>query len=340
MRRSWIVLLLSLAMISLLLTLAGRLFAPKLIRNQLTHLLSTRCKSCSWDAERIDPSFFPPRLSLHRVRLQGGDPKTTAVIFEIKEISTKISVRRLFSGEISLSETQIRSPQVEVIEGDLPVSWSSESTSENAGKGFSISIIQIHDGSFTYTREYGDQRKAQIRTKDLQGSVDSFSNAEEFRERPVKAVIRGQLEHSGSFELEVITPPLSKPLSADVTLKIADQNLADLSLFFQTSEGVLLQGSLYEGKGVSKVRGTRLQSRVFAQYRNLDVKLQKTKERSAIAAFFSNLAASLKTVPTDIGKKREDQARVVELQRNSKETLLQWILRGMRDAALQIMTQG
>jgi hypothetical protein len=68
----------------------------------------------------------------------------------------------------------------------------------------------------------------------------------------------------------------------------------------------------------------------------LDVQFEKTKSPGEISTFFDNLVKSMKLHSSTVGKKPADQIQSVQLQREARETLLDFILRGMKDAALKV----
>ncbi len=318
---------------------------PRLISGKFENLVSEDCESCSVTVDRTRLSFFPFSVLLEGVHFRGWDPKATGLEADVAGVRATIAVFRLLKGEFHITKLLVDSPVVVVTEGDLktPLSKSGASGEKRKIK-FVIEAIRIKNGSFTYVRDYpepgAETRHAALHVKDIQGTIGPVGNTPPLLERTVLAEVQGRLENSGHFILTVERPVFLKEFQLAVRLQLSDQNLGDLSPFFQASGGIKLKGSLLAGESSTQIREEKLNGRVKARYNGLSVQMKKTKDRGALAAFFANLVASTQFHPSDLKYRAGDQVRSVELKRRTDETILQFILRGMQDAALNVATQS
>jgi hypothetical protein len=336
MRALFIKILIALAVVLIILIISTPVIVQRVIRRQLTAFVKESCGSCTLSLDRVHLSVMPFSVILEGVRLAGGDPKTTRVDAEAERIVALSTLRSLVSGKLRFEGIQIHAPYVVVTEGDLPLP--PPGPEEGTRTIYVINGMQVVNGRFTYIRVFGvgkEARKAILHVKDIQGNVGKLGNTPQLRGQTVRGHAKGRLENSGEFLLTVETVLFSKVLQVDVDLRMAEQNLADMS-FFQISDGISLAGKLNKGQSSTKIRGEKLTGWVQAQYRGLDVQFEKTKSRGEISTFVDNLVRSIKLHSSTVGKKPADRIRSVQLQREERETLLHFILRGMKDAALKV----
>jgi hypothetical protein len=337
MRALSIKLLIVLAVILLLLIICTQMIVTRAVQRQLISFFNESCGSCTLSLDRVRLSVLPLSVILEGVRLSGGDPKTTKVDAEVERIVARSSFRNLIFRSLHFKGIQIQAPNVVVTEGDLPVPPSGPE--EGTRRVWVIEGIEVAAGSFTYIRVFGsgkEVRRAIFHVKDIQASVGELGTTPQLRDRMARGQAKGRLESSGGFLLTVEAAPFSKVLKVDVDLQMTEQNLADMSPFFQTTDGIRLAGKLHKGRSLVKVREKKLTGWVQVEYDGLDVQYKETKSRGKISALFSNLVNSIKLHRSTVGKKPADQTRDTELIREPREALIHFILRGMKEGALKV----
>ncbi len=337
MRALLIKILIALAVVSIMLIVSIEVIVPSMIRKQFADLVKASCGSCAFGVDRVRCSILPVSLILEGVRLSGGDPKSTGVDAKADRIIFRTSLGSLISGELHFKAIQIYTLHVDVTEGDLPLP--SSRPEEGPRPIYVIDGVEVVDGRFTYTRVFGkghEAREAILHVRNIQGTIGKLGTTPHLREQMARGQAKGRLESSGGFVLSVDAGLFVKFLKVDVDLQMAEQNLADVSQFFQTSDGIRIEGRLNKGRSLIKIREEKLSGWVQADYQGLNIVSEKTRSRSTISAFYSNLAKFIKLHSSTTGKKPADQIRNVELQREPGETLVHFILRGMGDAALRV----
>ncbi len=341
MRIRTVKLLMIVAGILVLLLITAELLVTHAIRKQLISSFNGSCATCTLTLDRVHLSWLPFSIILEGVHLSGGDPKTTKVEAEIERVVARSSFRNLILKKLHFSRIQFHTPHVVVTEGDLRVPASHRE--KRTLRSLVIESIDLIAGKFTYRRVFGDdkeERTATLHVKEIQGNIGKLSTLRPSRDHMSRGQAKGRLENSGGFILTVEAAPFSEILKVNVDLNMAGQNLADVSLFFQTTDGVKLAGKLEKGQSLIKVREKRLTGWVRAEYDGLDFKFEETESRGKISTFFSNLINSMKLRRSDTGKKPTDQTHETELIREPNETLIHFILRGMKEAAIEVAKGG
>ncbi len=336
MRRLFIKILAAVGVILIILVIC-RMIATRAIRTQLEAFVTESCRSCTLDLGEIRVAVLPPSIILERVRFSGGDYKTTKVDAEVQRIVARTSFGSLISRKLEFELVQVYGSHVLVTEGDLPVPPSK--ARERRPKSWVIRGVELSAGTFSYIRVFGsgqESRKAVLHVKDIEAKIGELGTTAELINQKVHGQANGRLEKSGGFVLSVQSPPFSRLLHVDVDLQMTGQNLEDVSSFFQTTDGISFTGKLHKGRSIINVRENRLSGSVQVEYDGLDVHYEKTRSRGSISAFLSNLIKSFKFRPSDLGKAPSDQRREVELRREPKETLIHFILRGMKEGALKV----
>jgi len=337
MRNFFIIIVILLFVLSFALLIFTRAIAPGIVRRQLVSSFGETCAGCTLDIDRVHVSLVPVSVILEGVHMNAGDPRATAVDAKADRIIGRTSLYSMALHRLVFRGIQVHAPHVVVTEGDLPLP--SSKREEVRRRIFVIEGVELIDGTFTYIRVFGTgegTRKAALHVKDIQASVGKLGTIPSLLDQRVKGEAKGRLENSGHFLLSVETLLLSRVLDVDVDLQMAEQNLADVSRFFQTTDGVKISGILHEGRSSIKVRGKQLGGSARVKYDNLNVQFEKTESHGAISTFLSNLRKSFKLNPSSMDESATDQSGRVELERDTGETLVHFILRGMREAALQV----
>ncbi len=319
---------------------ATEVVAPRLIRRKVIALIEENCGSCTFTLPRVGISLLPVSVSLEAPQLVWGEPHYTRVDAQAGRILARISLLKLLRRQLYFRQVEIEAPKVVVTEGDLRFPPSEPREAAPPSRWTYVSQgVKLNAGKFRYVRLRQPQN-AIIRVSDIEGNVGPWGTTPDLHGQETRAHAKGRLEDSGSFTLSITMPVPSKPLHVDIELEIAGQNLSDINSFFEFDDGIKLRGTLVQGRGLTAIRGTKLKASVEAKYLGLGIEFEKTKERSAIAAFFSNLIQSIKIDPSSIGEKPSDQVRSVEIECEPGETIMQFILRGMKDAALKVASSS
>lgn len=302
------------------------------LKMRIPALVQKNCPSCKLEIGELHLGFLNATVNLTDVRFSAGDPEATAVRSKAQRVTAHIAIRPLFKKIFWLSSVVVEEPNVLVIEGDEKLGPSAPSQSHLK---FGIQNLSIQGGEFAYSRVHGG-KEAVIKVHEIEGQIRDFGNAPDFERTTAQGAVSAVLEKSGRVRLLVNSEVFSTPTRVAIDMELHGQNLADINRFFMPAEGLRVQGRLIHGVAHVDLRGARLWSWVKATYQDLQLKVFPTDERSHITAFFQNLLQSTQLISShDVRKvSRPEQ---VEITRE-EETFLQFILRGLRDAALQVVS--
>lgn len=322
----------------LLLTLAflSQVVAPRKIKAEAKKRIEAACPSCEVEIGSVGVSLFFERIYLYDVTFNQGDAFYSRVEAKVKEVRANLAIRQLFSRRIRFDHVTILEPTVEVIEGD-GISPLSPDTPTHIPEHWTYEVAhtELEGGTFAYRRIYG-KREAVIRVSEIDATITPWGNA--ITREATRAEASGRLEQTGKFRLTITAPLYAGVTEVDVTLKIDRQNLADLNPFFRPSEGIELSGALYAARTEVSIRDQKLDAWVQAKYAGLDIDFEKNRDRSGLTAFFSNLVESVKVRGSVLRRGAPEQTRGVSLERRQRESLVSFVFRGMKEAALRVAT--
>ena len=328
------------AAIFLLVLMVFVFFIPVIIERKISDGVSENCDSCSFSAKNISLKMSPFSIIMKSVYFHGGNEDATAVDADIDQIELPIQFSEIFKKNFILGIITIRGVQVTVTEGDIKNSPSTESDdTQNSTWHYSVQEVLIHDCIFHYTRNYRS-RSAHLLASNISGTIQSFGTTQEFISKKALAEATGRLEKSGSFHLAVNSAIHSKKIDLGVHLQIQNQNLHDLSAFFEARGQIKMKGDLVEGKSNIQIRDKKLSGWVFTRYKDLGIIFEKNQTRSPSATFFANLLQSFKIHSSDLSSRPENQIRSIVLDRENGESIISFILHGMKNAVLHVASDS
>ena len=332
--RSLILFLVALAVVIIL----KEVVAPGIVRRRLISAVQNSCGTCELSLSRVHVSLLPLALNSSRVRFTGGTPNATVVHAEAARVYVPVSLFPLLTSRFRAGQIEIEQPVVKITEGDLYASSSTEAVSARP-LDLEIEGIKVKKGSFTYIREHPG-RSGNLNVSQINVTMGPIGSSHRLRDTYVKASADGLLQESGQFNLQVSAKIFAKIPDVNVKLQIKGQDLATLNPFFRPNDGVQLKGALIEGSGTAAIRGASLKVSSYLRYRGLKVRIKKSGERGALSAFFQTFLASVTIREQNADSGDYDRTGTVELQRKPKETLISFALRGMKEAAMKVSTQG
>ena len=338
--RGWVTRSLILLLVVLVIgIILKEVIAPNIVRRRLISAVQNSCETCELSLSRVNISLMPLALSSSHVHFTGGEPNATVVHAEAERVYMPFSLFPLFKSRLRIGRIKIEQPLVKVTEGDL---YASSSTEDSKAQPFDLEIegVNVKKGSFIYIREHPGRKEASLGLSRINVAMGPVGSSDRLRDTYVEASADGLLEESGQFHLQVSAKIFAKIPDVNVKLQITGQDLATLNPFFKPNDGVQLKGILIDGQSVVAIRGVRLNSSAYVRFRKFGVKITKTDECSALSAFFQTLMASITMGKQNIDGGNYDRRGTVDLERKHKETIISFTLRGMKEAALKVASQG
>ncbi len=330
--------ILSVAIVSAV-TIFQLVIAPWIVRYALGTLITKPCHHCTLEIQAIHINLFGPTVSLHEVKFSARVGDATMLSAHIPYVVADMYPLPLLKKKLHLGPIKLINPAVSVLEREQPPPAPSPKP-EKKGETSRVTTVEfagvdVVDGDFTYVHEK-EAVPAAVRVHKIDLSLDRLGNTAELIEQRARWSATGILEHSGKFTLTVAPVLFSEMPNVDVELKISGLELFDLNEFFMHEDGIGLKGTLLHGESHVDVRNLQAHSVATAKFENLKFELNPTKKRSFIESFFTGLVAGVKMGSHNLYDTLEERTQTIEAKRNPEESLLAFILRAMKEAALKI----
>ncbi|MGE3975700.1 MAG: hypothetical protein AB7F59_14330 [Bdellovibrionales bacterium] len=305
------------------------------LREKILATVHENCKSCKLEISSLKIHLFARDLSLRQIKFTAGRRITTAVEAQIEKISLSLTSSPFDLKNMEIDKVEIESPQITVIEGDEKTGSHPLRTNEELK--WNIEKIFIYNGKFKYLRESPD-RTGVIHMNDIQVTVENLNSATGPQAKLAQVKAKSLLENSGQVEMNINTAPFEDQTNVDLDIRLSQYNLKESNDFFKPIDQAELSGEIVSGFATSKVRGPKLISTVEVKYKNLDVQFFTDKDRTDVANFFMNVMADAKFDKKSTDESKPERTRTAHIVRKAEETLISFILRGLKDASLEVAT--
>lgn len=309
--------------------------APTYLKNYLVQRFESACDTCELNIENIQIHYLFGPIVFNNVRLQVGRPSITKYDASASKVTSHVNLFSLINSELNFRKIEVDAPVVIITDGDGHSPKKDNNEEERKLKSFAVDEIKVNRGAFSYIRVIKGQ-SAKLQVHDINGKVGAFGTLPGYLEKNTEADMRARLEKSGSVDIHIATEVFSKPLKVFIALAIKEQNLADINPYFDSNDGISLDGKLLEGTGKVWVTGRTLKSEVWAKYEGLKVSFKQTRDRSSLVAFFMRIGGNLFMDPSNKDEKRFQQTEVIEHKRGERDSLVKFILTGLKLGALNI----
>lgn len=326
MKRATLISTISILAVYVILT---QVIAPWWVKHRLPKELRSSCPTCELKIASASVSLLnPSHVTLQQVHLTQGQRGVADIEATVASIELDVTLTALMQKRFLVESLLIQNPDVMYTDGELPRPPKQAKTQQETSD-WAVELKQgnVEAGKFTYRRVlHGKASLLTLHKIQLQGNLNP----------DVKVSSQFQLEKSGEILLDLRFPLRPGPLQAVVDVKIKDQNLADLNVFFETNDGVILKGRMLEGRGLVKVDGDKLRARVKAIYRDFNARLIKNKDQGVAEVFFTNLGIALTTKKKNSSPQKEE----VQTIRKPDESVVHFILTGLKEAALAVASSN
>ena len=297
------------------------------LEKQLHTEIQKNCDKCNFRSNGLGVSLSG--IKIEEIDFLAGAKDGQQVEFKAASVSVKLRWTSLLRGPLIVKAIVVKEPKVIYFDRDQDPAKSKSKTSNGEPKlPFRLGGLFLRQGHFTYVRELKGT-VAELKIRDIDAEVHWEDPAR------VTAKAKGQIGTSGEVELSVSGLLGEPPLVMDTDIRVRNQNLSDLSQFFEPNAGVALKGVLTGGHAVTKLKGRNLKASVWVEFKDFDLKVSPRPDRSETVAFFTNLGAAIAMQTKNTGDPTEEKMNSVELERG-EESIVGFILRGIKEAAIPI----
>ena len=262
----------------------------------------------------------------------GKEGEQRLVRVKIDRIVLRPAWWRLLYFRFRVARLDVSAPQITMIDAD-------DGKPSPPPKGaFAQPHVEVDDfrvahGTFTFVRTSRNTR-AVIALREIDARVAAFGTSKDRRDDPVTGEVTAQLGFSGETKMTFTARPTAEEVTADVDIVMKNQNLRDLSDFFEPNVGLRIVGVMREGRSSSRVRGPHLTTKLNAHFDHLKLQVVRTPERGAWATFATNFGLAVGMKKDNAESPRSEQTRTVQTERDPDDSLISFFLRGLKDAAM------
>jgi hypothetical protein len=296
--------------------------------------LRAACATCSLRTGLSYLLPLPLRLHVNGVEFTTGKADRLRVEVKVERVAVELRPDLLWRETKVIPSVTLYRPEIILDEGDLPKPPGQDSPLPP----LQVLAAEIMDGTFTYRRRSEgyrakvplDQIEARLLTPLYLGDGPA--------DHKVEAELSARLAESGKVKLSLAVQPYGPSLDLRLALDVKNQELARLNSYFDVHEGIALAGTLVNGQARVHLEGRYLHAAVLALYRDFDVRFRQTKEMSELEAFFANLLRHVRMDEGNLEEPRWEQRRAVHLVRHPEESIVSYLLRGMKEASLKVAT--
>lgn len=293
------------------------------------------CSSCELKIGEISYSLFrASEIEISNFFLISEKAHALESRLQIESIKIHFDPMALFSKMIQVSQISVRGMQVELIDTDKAPKNSQIEGSENDFH-FYISHVKVLSARFKYTRKHHGT-VASIHINNIRGEIGEFTDLKKPNTQLASAHFNLQIENRGRVQLDVDTRDFLKIKNVMASLTVTNQDLSDLNIFLKPNAGVMLKGNLQKGIGFVNMNGKHETAKVNASYENLEVKVEPFVQRSELESYFTNIGASLAMKPENLTSSPQSQSRDVDTDRQEGESIVGFMLRGLKEAAIKV----
>lgn len=319
-----------------LVLLLGIVITPRLIKSKLIQVVQTECRTCRLKVQNL--SFSLSELRLNQINFSFEDRAGVVLDTEIKSVTIPFQLTSFFTDTIRIGRIQIQSPQVVLREydsgpGPLPPVKKEKSSKKTY---FEADGIDLVDGYFEYDRIFSDGRNAPIRIRNIRVDLGRYGTTPNLADKDVVAQTYAILEQSGKIDLKLMVPVFTGKPIAKIFLKLNGQKLHEIDGYFLTAEGLNMKGLLVNSDVFGELNDHSLTGKLKAHYHSLDLHFHEHKKRSAFEALLSNIGKDIKLKETNIGVPKPKIQHPIASVRQPQESIISFILRGMKEAAIEV----
>ncbi|MGZ3654785.1 MAG: hypothetical protein ACXVB9_01930 [Bdellovibrionota bacterium] len=295
--------------------------------------MSAACPSCGLRLEGLSISLAPPAVVLTGVQFHTGDPRDSAVHISVERLNVPVPLANLREGPWKLGVVTVDGAKVLVHEGDAL--FPSAPASGAAGKGFEAAGLLVRSAEFTYRKD-SPAGAAYIRVHEVNADAGPFGTSALLHDQQLIGHADARLEKSGAVTLGVAAAFFAASPNVKVDLALDGQNLSDVNPYFEVEEGVTLNGRVLRSHSLVSLQDTAAKGDVEVAYEGLKLKFHSNRHRGGLSALLDNLGVTIKVKGENSGDIRSKREREVETRRHPRESVVSFILRTMREAAMRV----
>jgi hypothetical protein len=314
--------------------------APAWIEDKVTTGIKKGCPQCEIAIGDVEISILKGSIAFDDFRYEDSPDRHARIFVRAKQLEIFAKLESLIRKPLVIENLRGEDVAFRVTENPEIDSGVDDGSPPLSGlPPLVIEHIEVHQSSFRYVDLVKPQASSLLLTQ-VDGTVGPWSTRRELANRftPERTLIHatGVLENSGHFLVKAHADPLSPRGTANVYIEVKDQELENVSEFFDREEGVQLQGRVFLISTDFKMNDGKIDGKLKASYFGLGVKI-RDKDNSKFKNF-------LATAGVDLVKKNEQGIngeppgeKSVEGERKPNQGLVSAIFHALGPAATALI---
>lgn len=288
--------------------------------------LNKSCSSCEVSLGAARWSWRD--LVLTDVSGRVGESNGPNLLFHIQQLKIRPKLLRLLLGHLEIERIKVVAPRL--VYADLEKTGTERSAPKSrADPVVTWPTVVIDHGEFKYIRDVKGTH-AVIEFHNLKGEVAEINQA-------LRGSVTGRLGERGDFEINLVATPQDQLAQVDVELRLKNLSLVELSDFFEPNAGVKLMGDMQAGHALLKLRQSHLDVSLWAEFSNFDLHVLSMYDRTRIEAAVTNLGTSIAMRAKNLNENDPEKRQSVGLDRQAHESVVSFMLRGLKEASLKVV---
>jgi hypothetical protein len=333
-------------LLAVMLGISGQV-AAQLVKTRLTASLKRSCPACSLEIGELQISLFTGRIRVDEIRYSGDPKEDSTLRFSAERLEARVNPLSLLRHQPQIESIDAIQPVVTIREkADTPPGahalFPSPGSAFKSFPAAQVDHVRVYGGKFNYELD-NHGRVGKIELSQINGNVSRFATRErlltEKYRQPILMVATARLEQSGSVKFRVSFDPFADKNHDSIDLELRGQKMEELNPFFTVESGLSLSGVLKQGKAELVVSQGHLSGTLSGSYEDLKLKFQPTPERGKIKSKVTTMISSIETAKTrPKPQEKQPPEAQVSAQREPREPITKFLIRGLRDAAKKVLT--
>ena len=310
--------------------------APSILKSKIISALKDSCSDCELQIESVETNAIQPwEITLKKINLKAGQPGRSSADVKIEILKVDVKILAALSKQLIIESLEGDVVDVTYAEGEALKKAAAPNDEGGDPLLFAIENTRVSNLEFRYAHSQHGVTSF-LRVHKISAWISGLGNTPELKDQLTNGEFRGVIEKSGQAQLKIAA--LTRPglHYVDVNLFIDKQKLDDLNSFFTGNDGIVFHGLLLHANATVNVRDQKSKAHVEGTYKEVDFKQTATATTSAVEAVLTNLGADLLMNKTNTDRLPRDREADLEVQRKKGEALVHFILRSMKECALEV----
>jgi len=324
-------------------------YVPSLLKDKIVKAVEGRCALCELRISDLELNPLNLMLIGRDLSFRNSPKSHTRLRIQSHKIAVGVDWSSLFRPPLSISLVEVDGFKIEIEENHHPkqkVSQKVLTVLEGSYGGrwmedfpeIVVQNLRVRNSQLTYILDIF-KKKAVIGLSDISADLSKVATRKELAPRFANMSATGRLQESGHFKIEIVADLFSVVNEDKIKIEVRDQKMSELDSFFAIEDGIRFGGLIEEARADLGLQQGILRGNLMASYRDLSFRFSSTPETSAFGAMISGIVEKLKIEKTKPEAGQPQPAVWVDYRRRPEESLIQFLLAGLKSAAFKLISK-